>query len=77
MLALYVNSETMQRTYLNQWPLWAICPLLLYWISRIWFLSSRGELSEDPIEFALHDPVSLGIGATTALLLYAATLRPI
>ena len=26
-LALYVNSETMQRTYLNQWPLWAILPV--------------------------------------------------
>lgn len=75
-LALYVNSGMMEQVYANPWPLWAICPLLLYWISRLWFLAARGELSEDPVAFALTDRVSLGVGVATMLLLAAATFIP-
>jgi hypothetical protein len=75
-LALYVNSGMMEQVYRNPWPLWAICPLLLYWISRLWFLAARGELSEDPVAFALTDRVSIGVGVATMLLLAAATFIP-
>jgi len=57
-LALYINSEQMARFYANPWALWLICPLLVYWISRIWFIAKRGELDDDPVIFALGDPVS-------------------
>ena len=28
------------------------CPLLLFWISRLWLLAHRGEMHDDPIIFA-------------------------
>ena len=57
-LALYMDSDTMRHLYRNGWALWLICPVLLYWISRIWFLSVRGEMPEDPVIFAAKDRVS-------------------
>jgi 4-hydroxybenzoate polyprenyltransferase len=47
--------------------LWG-CPIvLLLWLSRVWLLSSRGELNEDPVEFAVRDRVSLMLGGTGAV----------
>ena len=35
--------------------IWLICPALLYWISRVWLVTHRGEMHDDPILFALTD----------------------
>jgi hypothetical protein len=43
--------------------LWLIVPLLLYWLTRVWLLASRGELDDDPVVFAMRDGVSLAVGA--------------
>ncbi len=48
--------------------MWPICPILAYWMGRIWLLASRGEMREDPIEFALRDRVSLGLGLLVAVI---------
>jgi 4-hydroxybenzoate polyprenyltransferase/phosphoserine phosphatase len=77
-LALYVNSQEsqVQRLYHHPYLLLCICPLLLYWISRVWFLAHRGEMHDDPIVFALKDPVSYVVGALTLIVLWlAATLK--
>jgi hypothetical protein len=37
------------------------------WSSRIWLLSHRGELDDDPVSFALRDRFSLLIGIVTAV----------
>jgi 4-hydroxybenzoate polyprenyltransferase len=60
-LALYVNGEQMKTLYHTRWPLWLICPVLMYWVSRIWIKAKRGELLEDPVVFALKDRVSIGV----------------
>lgn len=70
--ALYINSDKVSRLYVNPQLLWLICPLLLYWIGRIWFLASRRFLSEDPVVFALRDRTSLLIGAATIVLVILA-----
>jgi 4-hydroxybenzoate polyprenyltransferase len=77
-LALYIKSgsEHMQHLYANVKYLWLICPLLLYWISRLWLLAKRGLLPEDPVVFALKDWVSLAVGAFAGLRVVAATLIP-
>jgi hypothetical protein len=49
------------------------CPLLLYWISRVWFLAHRGQLREDPTAFAFKDWVSYAIGGATLLAMWLAT----
>lgn len=43
--------------------LWAAPLLLGVWICRIWLLAHRGELDDDPVAFAVKDPISLGLGA--------------
>ncbi len=60
-LALYLNSTTASGLYSNPEYLWIICPLLLYWISRIWLAAQRRRLTDDPIVFALSDRASRAI----------------
>jgi 4-hydroxybenzoate polyprenyltransferase/phosphoserine phosphatase len=61
-LALYINSDQMTKLYKVTYPLWLICPLLMYWITRLWFIAHRNELNEDPIVFAIKDRVSWAVG---------------
>jgi 4-hydroxybenzoate polyprenyltransferase len=58
-MALYINSADSQALYKHNKPLWLACPLLLYWISRVWLLTTRGQMHDDPVVFALRDRISL------------------
>jgi 4-hydroxybenzoate polyprenyltransferase len=58
-MALYINSMDALLLYHRTKPLWLVCPLLLYWISRIWMLTTRGEMPDDPVVFTLRDRISL------------------
>lgn len=71
-LALYINSEEVMALYRNPLLLWLICPLLLFWISRMWLLAHRGRIDQDPIVAAVRDPGSYAVGALVALVLYVA-----
>src|SRR6202041_1577511 len=71
-LALYVNGTDVTRLYRHPQVIWLACPMLLFWISRVWFLASRGKLSEDPVVFAARDPISYLLGALLLLILYVA-----
>jgi 4-hydroxybenzoate polyprenyltransferase len=62
-LCLFVNSSDVSRLYNTPHLLWLMCPVMLYWVSRIWLLAHRGELDEDPVLFALRDPQSYLSGA--------------
>jgi 4-hydroxybenzoate polyprenyltransferase len=55
---LYVESDVVTLTYHTPALLWFVCPVMLYWISRIWFLANRGQMQDDPVKFALVDRVS-------------------
>ncbi len=61
-MALYISSEEVKKLYSNPEILWIICPILLYWVGRIWILAHRGHLHEDPIVFALKDKTSYLVG---------------
>lgn len=58
-LALYINSPEVHLLYSHPEILWGLCPMLLFWISRIWFKTHRGEMYDDPIIFAAKDFVSV------------------
>ena len=60
--ALYLNSIKVIHLYDRPRLLWYACPVLLFWISRIWLLCYRGKMSEDPVAFALKDIVSYLVG---------------
>jgi 4-hydroxybenzoate polyprenyltransferase len=69
-MAFYINSEDSLMLYLHRKPLWIVCPMLLFWISRIWLLTARGKMPDDPVLFALRDRSSwcvLGIIALIVL----------
>ena len=74
-LALYVNqSPEAAKLYESPSLLWLLCPVMLYWITRIWFIARRQKLSEDPILFAMTDRVSLLTVGVVMLLLVLATV---
>lgn len=60
-LALYVNSPTGEQLYSQPKALWLLCPLLLYWIGRVWLLTHRGRMHDDPMLFALRDRTSQAV----------------
>jgi 4-hydroxybenzoate polyprenyltransferase len=68
-LCLYINSDHVGEQYPRPGALWFLAPLLLYWISRIWFVARRGELPGDPVAFAVRDRASLVTGALVAAVL--------
>jgi len=72
-LALYVNSEQVSKLYAHPTLLLLVCPLLLYWISRVWFLTHRGQMHDDPTAFAFKDWVSYLVGALTLVVMWLAT----
>ncbi len=73
-LVLYINlSPEVPRHYPEPWILYFVCPIVLYWVSRIWFLAQRGQLDDDPVVFALKDRVSILAGALTVVLLVLAS----
>ena len=57
-LALYVQDSHTAELYHSPKIIWLACPLLLFWISRIWLMTNRGEMDDDPILFALKDRIS-------------------
>jgi 4-hydroxybenzoate polyprenyltransferase len=72
-MALYVNSEEVKIIYKYPILLLLVCPLLMYWISRVWLIAHRGQMHDDPTVFALKDPVSYAIGVLTVGILWLAT----
>jgi 4-hydroxybenzoate polyprenyltransferase len=72
-LALYVSSPDVRRLYARPQWLWALCPLVLYWVSRMWLRARRGEVDDDPVLFALKDPATYLVGVLGALALLAGT----
>ncbi len=68
---LYIESSAVAVVYARPKLLWAICPVLLYWISRVWFLTNRGEMDDDPVKFAITDRWSwvcaAAVGAVAAV----------
>lgn len=66
-VALYINGDLVRHLYAHPAMLWGICPILLYWISRVWLIAHRGEMHDDPILFAMKDPVSLMVAVLVAL----------
>jgi 4-hydroxybenzoate polyprenyltransferase len=71
-MALYVNVGS-ERLYRHPQALWLVCPLMLYWVCRIWLKAHRRELHDDPVVFALRDRPSLLVAALCAVLILVAT----
>jgi 4-hydroxybenzoate polyprenyltransferase/phosphoserine phosphatase len=60
--AIYIGGSDVVKLYHRSHLLWLTVPLMILWLNRVWLLASRGELDEDPVAFALTDPISQVIG---------------
>jgi len=60
--AIYISGPDVVKLYHKSPLLWLTVPLMILWLNRVWLLASRGELDEDPVAFALTDPISQVIG---------------
>lgn len=70
--ALYVNSEQVVKLYNEPMYMWVIAVLFLYWITRVWFLAHRGQMTDDPIVFTVKDKTSWAIGLLIGILVVMA-----
>ena len=73
-LSLYVHGQEVGVLYQDPQPLLLLCPIILYWLSRLWLRAHRGELHEDPITLAIRDPVSYAVGAASGLAIAASVM---
>ncbi|MGR3291208.1 MAG: UbiA family prenyltransferase [Paracoccaceae bacterium] len=72
--ALYLNSPIVSKLYSLPLVLWGICPILLYWVSRMIMKTHRGNMTDDPLVFAFKDRVSLTCFLLIAVIALVATL---
>ena len=68
--ALYINSPDVRIIYASPLPLWGVCPILLFWLSRLVMVAHRGRMHDDPVVFAVRDRISLmcGVGVVACVL---------
>ena len=72
---LYLIEGAFHAAYFKQPEVLWVCPvILLLWLCRVWLLSARGLLHEDPVVFAVIDKKSLLLGGIAALAVLAAIL---
>lgn len=57
-LALYVSAPEVTTLYTRPDVLWLLCPLSLFWLTRLWFRAGRRQIHDDPVVEALKDPLS-------------------
>lgn len=68
-LALYINSPQVMDLYQQPYYLWLVCPVVALWLGRVWLITWRGKMHDDPVVFALKDKVSwLLLGMALALM---------
>lgn len=73
---LYLESQNAVAQYAS--PAWLACivPLIVFWLGRLWILSYRGQVNEDPVLYVSRDPISLAV-MTLCLVLAAAATFPL
>lgn len=72
-LALYIQDPTTIVLYRSPQFIWLACPVLLFWITRVWLMAHRGEIHDDPVIFAITDKVSLLSGLVFGIIFVLAS----
>lgn len=71
-LTLYINDAHINTLYRHSARLWLIVPVLLLWLSNVWMLTSRGEMHDDPVVFAITNRRSLLLGVLMVAVVWLA-----
>ncbi len=54
-IILHIFTEATQEYYSRPEILLGVCPIIIYWITRMILLAHRGQMHHDPILFSLRD----------------------
>jgi 4-hydroxybenzoate polyprenyltransferase/phosphoserine phosphatase len=76
---LFISAPETQARYATPQLLWFVAIGLIYWLSRIWVQTSRGDMHDDPVVFAIKDPnsrVTVVVMVLLMLLAYAVPFKP-
>jgi 4-hydroxybenzoate polyprenyltransferase len=61
-MVLYIVEEAFRSSFYGTTAaLWGFPPLVFLFIIRIWLVSVRGEMMDDPVAFAIRDKASIGL----------------
>jgi len=52
---LYLGAPENAGRFSSPHLAWVVAPFLLYWVSRVWIKTGRGEMHDDPVVFAIRD----------------------
>lgn len=52
---LFISAPETQTRYATPQLLWLVAIGLVYWMARLWIKTSRGEMHDDPVVYALKD----------------------
>lgn len=69
---LYIDSSAGLQNYNNPDVLYFIAPILFVWLTRVWLLTWRGDMHDDPVAFAIKDRTSQLMGIVMAVLIILA-----
>ena len=69
---LFISAPETQGRYGTPQMLWLVALGLIYWLARLWVKTSRGEMHDDPVIYALKDHASrMTVCAMVAIMLGA------
>lgn len=74
-LALFIDTQAGAAMYPRAELLWLTLPIMSFWIMRMWIKTSRKEIDDDPLLFAVTDKVSWTVAFMFAAIVVAASLR--
>lgn len=52
---LFISAPETQVRYATPQLLWLVALTLIYWLARLWVKTSRGEMLDDPVIYAIKD----------------------
>ena len=52
---LFISAPETQARYATPHLLWLVAIGLIYWLARLWVKTSRGEMHDDPLIYAIKD----------------------
>ena len=74
-LALYINSAHVIELYKSPILIWFTLPILFYWLMRMWMVTNRGEMTDDPIIYAIQDKITyVAMFTIVTIMILAATV---
>lgn len=64
LFSVYLSAEAVRAAFYTAPQFLWLAPVVLFlWLGRVWLLSQRGQLDDDPVSFALKDRISLALGS--------------